>query len=1268
MIVAIMTTALSGTAWADSVTFNYSDYKGKGTNSTGAEYTMAKNDVSITNTKFYGNTSYAHFYANGTTTITPAANVTITQIVLTASATNYNGYQSGGTITASTGEVSCSNTTVTWTGSATAAFTLSNNKQIRWTSIVVTYTKASGTPTCATPTFSPAGGAYTSAQNVTISTETSGATIYYTIDGAEPTTNSSVYSSAIPVSSTTTIKAMATAAGYDNSSVATAKYVFTTHAGTEADPYTVAEARALIDANVGLENKYATGIVSQIVTPWGDGGYQNITFNLVDEEGDEDFLQAFRCVGTDAPNVLVGDVAVVSGDLTKYNSTYEFAAGCTVVSLTHPSVPTIGVNPATLSGFTYEVGNGPSTAKTFTVLGTSLTTDITLSLTGDYEMSLTENGTYSSSLSLTQTSGEVASTTVYVRLKADLDVAESYTGTITLTSTGATNQTVSLSGSVTAPEAPNVTWDLSTDETATATTTEMTWTSTYATMAVTKGSSSTATNNYYPGTSGKTYTSTRFYSGSNLAITPATGYAITSVVFTATSANYATALESSTWTNATASASGTTVTVTPTNGSNAISATIGGTCGFTSVKVYYEEDDTPLAPVINANDVELAYNETSGEIAYTVDNPVTGTAMTATSSASWISNITVGESSVTFETTTNEGDEDRSATITLTYGEVTKNVTVTQAAYVVPVADYATLPFSWAGGASADLLALAGVTANGLGSDYASGNAPYLVKFDGTGDYIQVKTDSRPGIVTIGVKMLGGNSASTIIVQESADGETFTNLQSLSISGAQNSIHELSTTTAFAETSRYVRLYFNKGSNVGVGPITIAQYEDIVLNDYTLTIDDPANVTITATYGDNVIKDNGDVAEVTEGTVITLAVTPATGYVFQSLTIAGAEEGQIVTPTEAGGVYTFSMPAFDVTVSATVTEYVAPVTAQYTLATSITSGKRYVIASGTEGTVKVMAEDRGNNRGAVEATITNGVLSVSDEYEFVIESVTGGYSIYDESAGYLYAASSSSNYLKTEAELDENNNGIWAISFDAETSAASIVAQGTNTRNVIRFNSSNNPPIFACYESGKQSPVYLFEKVEEVPTSQTVAVSAAGYATFVAAANLEIPEGVEVFAVTVNDGAASAHLEAIESGIPAGEAVLVKASPDTYEFTYTDEVVAGITNNDLRAATTDITADGSQYCLAQKNDVVGFYKVQAGIVIPAGKAYLVVTAPAGGEAKAFYGFDDDDATGISNLKDSKDLKDSKVIYNLAGQRLSKMQRGINIVNGKKVLY
>ena len=129
----------TSTSWADTVTFDYADYKGEGTSSSGSQYTMVKDAVSIGDTKFYGNNSQAHFYANGVTTITPAANVKITQIVLTATGSGYNGYQSNGTVTPSIGSMSHSDATVTWTGAATSAFTISHNKQIRWTSIVVTY-------------------------------------------------------------------------------------------------------------------------------------------------------------------------------------------------------------------------------------------------------------------------------------------------------------------------------------------------------------------------------------------------------------------------------------------------------------------------------------------------------------------------------------------------------------------------------------------------------------------------------------------------------------------------------------------------------------------------------------------------------------------------------------------------------------------------------------------------------------------------------------------------------------------------------------------------------------------------------------------------------------------------------------------------------------------------------------------------------------------------------------------------------------------------
>ena len=79
----------------------------------------------------------------------------------------------------------------------------------------------------ATPTFSPAAGTYSSAQSVTISDATSGATIYYTTDGSTPTTSSTKYTGPIAVSSTEKLEAIAVATGDANSAVASAAYTIT---------------------------------------------------------------------------------------------------------------------------------------------------------------------------------------------------------------------------------------------------------------------------------------------------------------------------------------------------------------------------------------------------------------------------------------------------------------------------------------------------------------------------------------------------------------------------------------------------------------------------------------------------------------------------------------------------------------------------------------------------------------------------------------------------------------------------------------------------------------------------------------------------------------------------------------------------------------------------------------------------------------------------------------------------------------------------------
>lgn len=104
-------------------------------------------------------------------------------------------------------------------------------------------------PTAATPTFSPAAGTYTSTQTVTITSSTSGGTIYYTTDGTTPTTGSASISNGgtVSISTSCTLKAMEVVSGYANSAVGSAAYVInsgggigTTLTNDAATPATVA--------------------------------------------------------------------------------------------------------------------------------------------------------------------------------------------------------------------------------------------------------------------------------------------------------------------------------------------------------------------------------------------------------------------------------------------------------------------------------------------------------------------------------------------------------------------------------------------------------------------------------------------------------------------------------------------------------------------------------------------------------------------------------------------------------------------------------------------------------------------------------------------------------------------------------------------------------------------------------------------------------------------------------------------------------------------
>ena len=108
---------------------------------------------------------------------------------------------------------------------------------------------------------------------------------------------------------------------------------------------------------------------------------------------------------------------------------------------------------------------------------------------------------------------------------------------------------------------------------------------------------------------------------------------------------------------------------------------------------------------------------------------------------------------------------------------------------------------------------------------------------------------------------------------------------------------------------------------------------------------------------------------------------------------------------------------------------------------------------------------------------------------------------------------------------------------------------------------------------------------------------------------------------------------------------------------------ANIAGNVLKGAAEDTDATGKYILAKPEGEPVGFYLANGG-VIKAGKAYLEV--PTGTEIKAFY-IGGDDATGLKAMDNGQLTIDNAAIYNLAGQRIQKMQKGINIVNGKKIL-
>ena len=182
----------------------------------------------------------------------------------------------------------------------------------------------------------PSSTTFLGSIDITITAE-DGASIYYTLDGTDPTTSSTPYSTPFTLTETKTVKAIA-AKGGNTSSVASATYtLIESIANTPETAYTVADAKNLIDTKSAdvLSNEgnkvYVKGYITNIVKVVANGSAQ---FWISDTKGESKDFEAYNAndlenakFASAEDQIAVGDEVILYGNITKYGTTYETSNG-----------------------------------------------------------------------------------------------------------------------------------------------------------------------------------------------------------------------------------------------------------------------------------------------------------------------------------------------------------------------------------------------------------------------------------------------------------------------------------------------------------------------------------------------------------------------------------------------------------------------------------------------------------------------------------------------------------------------------------------------------------------------------------------------------------------------------------------------------------------------------------------------------------------------------------------------------------------------------
>ncbi len=229
----------------------------------------------------------------------------------------------------------------------------------------------------------------------------------------------------------------------------------------------------------------------------------------------------------------------------------------------------------------------------------------------------------------------------------------------------------------------------------------------------------------------------------------------------------------------------------------------------------------------------------------------------------------------------------------------------------------------------------------------------------------------------------------------------------------------------------------------------------------------------------------------------------------------------------------------------------------------------------------------------------------------------------------------------------------------ANTEYTFDITPATNAYYKITFNVSVDVSSNNQYYEFSGAKFYRTDNVE---------ISSAGLATFCLPYNATIPKGLTAY--TATDSVESVRLTAKEGGkIAAGEGVVLKGEEGTYTFVATAEDVSATEGNQMVGVTKDtkLTGGDNAYMLTRKKEdgSIAFRLLKTNYTLEANRAYLKVDDSAN-TRELIPALWDDNATGIDNIA-KDEVTATGAIYNLAGQKLMRAQKGINIINGKLVI-